>query len=153
LTGDLFGSMRCDCGGQLLGALDKISEEGKGVLLYLRQEGRGIGLVNKLKAYNLQDKGYDTVEANRKLGFPADMRDYGIGAQILKDIGLGAIRLMTNNPKKLIGIEGYGLSVVERVPLNVKPNKTNLKYIRTKKEKMGHLIDIDKIEEDTICLK
>lgn len=145
LTGDLFGSLRCDCGPQLFSALKKISEEKMGVLLYLRQEGRGIGLINKIKSYSLQEKGYDTVEANRKLGFPPDLREYGIGAQILKDIGLGKIRLMTNNPKKIVGLEGYGLRVVERVPLEVNLNETNLKYLITKKEKLGHLIDLKKI--------
>ncbi len=143
LTGDLFGSLRCDCGQQLFSALKKISEEKKGVLLYLRQEGRGIGLINKIKAYNLQDKGYDTVEANKKLGFPPDLREYGIGAQILKDIGLGKIKLMTNNPKKIVGLEGYGLHVVERIPLEIKPNEINLNYLLTKKRKLGHLINIE----------
>jgi 3,4-dihydroxy 2-butanone 4-phosphate synthase/GTP cyclohydrolase II len=145
LTGDLFGSLRCDCGPQLFSALKKISEEKMGVLLYLRQEGRGIGLINKIRAYSIQEKGYDTVEANRKLGFPPDLREYGIGAQILKDLGLGKIKLMTNNPKKIVGLEGYGLRVVERVPLEVRPNEINLRYLITKKEKLGHLIDIKKI--------
>ncbi len=140
LTGDVFGSQRCDCGEQRDCALRMINEAGKGVFLYMRQEGRGIGLAAKLKAYHLQDLGHDTVEANQLLGYKADLRDYGIGAQILKDLGIRKMRLMTNNPKKIVGLKGYDLEVVERVPLEVKPNLHNLNYIHTKKEKMGHLI-------------
>ncbi|MDD5127295.1 MAG: bifunctional 3,4-dihydroxy-2-butanone-4-phosphate synthase/GTP cyclohydrolase II [Dehalococcoidales bacterium] len=142
LTGEVFGSMRCDCGEQIAMALDMIAKEGRGVLLYMRQEGRGIGIHNKIKAYALQDKGFDTVEANLELGFPADMRDYGIGAQILADLGLHKIRLMTNNPKKVVGLESYGLKIVEIVPLVTEPNEYNLCYLKTKKEKMGHLLEI-----------
>lgn len=142
LTGDVFGSHRCDCGEQLRRALRMISMEGKGVFLYMRQEGRGIGLANKLKAYALQDKGLDTVEANAALGFDADIRDYGIGAQILADLGLKEIRLITNNPKKIIGLEGYGLKVVERVPLVISPNKVNKRYLAAKKNKMGHYLTV-----------
>ena len=138
MTGDVFGSLRCDCGPQLHEAMRMIEKEGRGVVLYLRQEGRGIGIVNKLKAYHLQEEGADTVEANLKLGFPEDLRDYGIGAQILADLGLKKMRLMTNNPKKVIGLEGYGMSVVERVQIEVPPQPHNLRYLQTKKEKMGH---------------
>lgn len=138
LTGDVFDSLRCDCGEQLITALTMIEKKGKGVLLYMAEEGRGIGLINKLKAYELQEKGQDTVEANISLGFPADLRDYGIGAQILADLGLTSIRLMTNNPRKIVGLEGYGLTVTERVPLSVKAHKGNLRYLKTKKEKLGH---------------
>lgn len=141
LTGDVFGSLRCDCGPQLEAALQRIQEEGKGVLLYVSQEGRGIGLLNKLRAYALQDQGQDTVEANLSLGFPPDLRDYGIGAQVLADLGLGKIRLMTNNPRKVVGLEGHGLQVVERVPIQIRPNRVNAEYLRTKREKLGHLLD------------
>jgi 3,4-dihydroxy 2-butanone 4-phosphate synthase/GTP cyclohydrolase II len=138
LTGDIFGSGRCDCGPQLATAMQMIEREGKGVLVYLRQEGRGIGLANKLHAYALQDKGLDTVEANLSLGLPADKRDYGIGSQILRDLGLTKLRIMTNNPKKIYGIEGYGLTVVEEVPIRIEPSEHNRKYLETKKAKMGH---------------
>jgi 3,4-dihydroxy 2-butanone 4-phosphate synthase/GTP cyclohydrolase II len=142
LTGDIFLSSRCDCGSQLNSALQMIEEAGKGVLLYMRQEGRGIGLINKLKAYNLQDKGMDTVEANENLGFPPDLRDYGIGAQILKDIGVQKMRLITNNPRKIVGLEGYNLSVVGRVPIEIASHSENHHYLLTKKLKMGHLLEL-----------
>ncbi len=141
LTGDIFGSLRCDCGEQLHSALQIIQKEGKGVLLYMRQEGRGIGLENKLHAYLLQEKGFDTVEANEKLGFPADKRDYGIGAQILRDLGITRMKLLTNNPKKYAALTGYGLEIVERIPIVMEPNEENKRYLRTKKEKLGHLIE------------
>ncbi len=141
LTGDIFGSHRCDCGSQLDGAMMRIAREGLGVLLYIRQEGRGIGLVNKLKTYALQEQGLDTVEANRKLGFPADLREYGIGAQILCDLGVRRLRLLTNNPKKIKGITGYGLEVVEQIPIESIPNEHNLRYLRAKRDKLGHKLD------------
>ena len=139
LTGDVFGSYRCDCGEQLQKSMEMIEQEGTGVLLYLYQEGRGIGIINKLKAYALQDEGKDTVQANEELGFKPDLRDYGIGAQILRKLGLKKIRIMTNNPRKIVGLEGYGLQLVERVPIEVKAKKDNLKYLRTKQKKLGHM--------------
>ncbi|PLS78523.1 MAG: bifunctional 3,4-dihydroxy-2-butanone-4-phosphate synthase/GTP cyclohydrolase II [Chloroflexi bacterium] len=142
LTGDVFGSLRCDCGQQLHEALERIAAEGRGVLLYLRQEGRGIGLHNKLRAYALQEQGLDTVEANEVLGFPADLRDYGIGAQILADLGVHRLRLLTNNPKKLHGLQGYGLHIVEQLPLRVTPTPFNQQYLDTKRDKMGHLLEV-----------
>ena len=142
LTGDVLGSLRCDCGLQLQRAMGQIAKEGRGVLVYMRQEGRGIGLLNKLRAYCLQDQGRDTVEANRELGFKPDLRDYGVGAQILRDLGVRKMRLMTNNPKKIVGLEGYGMEVVERVPIEIPPNEENVGYLMCKKEKMGHLLHI-----------
>ncbi len=144
LTGDVFGSLRCDCNEQLIAALQLVEKHGHGVVLYMRQEGRGIGLMNKLKAYKLQDEGMDTVEANEKLGFRPDLRDYGIGAQILRDLGVGKMRLMTNNPKKVVGLHGYGLEIVERVPLEIDPNAMNERYLKTKRDKLGHLILIER---------
>jgi 3,4-dihydroxy 2-butanone 4-phosphate synthase/GTP cyclohydrolase II len=146
LTGDVFGSLRCDCNEQLMAAMQMVEKEGRGVVLYMRQEGRGIGLSNKLKAYKLQDDGMDTVEANERLGFRPDLRDYGIGAQILHDLGVGKMRLMTNNPKKVIGLQGYGLEIVERVPLEVDPNFFNEHYLKAKRDKLGHLILIERSE-------
>ncbi len=142
LTGDTFGSLRCDCGWQLQKSMEMIAEHGKGVILYMSQEGRGIGLLNKIHAYNFQDQGLDTVQANQALGFKPDLRDYGIGAQILVDLGLKNIRLLTNNPRKIVGLDGYGLKVVERVSLQTEPNATNLRYLKTKKEKLGHQLNI-----------
>ena len=140
LTGDVFGSRRCDCGPQLHQAMRQVSEAGRGVIVYMRQEGRGIGLAPKIKAYKLQEQGYDTVEANEKLGYGMDLREYGLGAQILVDLGLKTIRLLTNNPKKVVGLEGYGLKITEQVPIRVKPNPHNERYLKVKREKMGHLL-------------
>ena len=148
LTGDVFESLRCDCGDQIRLAMQKISEEGRGVFLYMRQEGRGIGFHNKLRAYALQDQGLDTVEANVALGFAPDLRDYGIGAQILAELGLHNIRLLTNNPKKVVGLESYGLKIVETVPLLASPNPYNIRYLETKQEKMGHLLHIEEVNDD-----
>jgi 3,4-dihydroxy 2-butanone 4-phosphate synthase/GTP cyclohydrolase II len=145
LTGDVFHSLRCDCGQQLHASLRQIECEGEGVLVYMKQEGRGIGLLNKIRAYQLQESGMDTVEANEKLGFPADLRDYGIGVQVLLDLGIKSMRLMTNNPKKIIGLQGYGLGVTEQIPITVKPNRYNESYLRTKRDKLGHLIPVDEI--------
>ncbi len=148
-TGDVFGSLRCDCGQQIDLAMKAIEAEGRGVFLYMRQEGRGIGLHNKVKAYALQDQGLDTVEANERLGFPPDLRDYGIGAQILADLGVRKMRLLTNNPRKVVGLAGYGLEIVETVPLVAPPNPENFHYLETKQKKLGHLLNLnlDKLEE------
>jgi 3,4-dihydroxy 2-butanone 4-phosphate synthase/GTP cyclohydrolase II len=140
LTGDVFGSRRCDCGPQLREAMRQVAQAGRGVIVYMRQEGRGIGLGAKLRAYKLQEGGYDTVEANLKLGYPMDLREYGLGAQILADLGLQRIRLLTNNPKKLVGLEGYGLEIVEQVPIRIPPNPHNARYLATKRAKMGHAV-------------
>jgi 3,4-dihydroxy 2-butanone 4-phosphate synthase/GTP cyclohydrolase II len=140
LTGDVFGSLRCDCGRQIEEAMNRVGKDGRGVVLYMRQEGRGIGLANKIHAYALQEGGLDTVEANERLGFDADLRDYGVGAQILSDLGVRKIRLLTNNPKKLVGLQGYGMEVVERVPLKVAATHHSERYLRTKKEKLGHIL-------------
>jgi 3,4-dihydroxy 2-butanone 4-phosphate synthase/GTP cyclohydrolase II len=144
LTGDVFRSLRCDCGDQLETALSMIGKASHGVVLYLNQEGRGIGLLNKLKTYELQDRGMDTVEANQKLGFEPDLRSYGIGAQILADLGLHRIKLLTNNPCKIVGLKGYGLEISERTPLEIKPNRINRDYLKTKQRKLGHLLTLDK---------
>jgi 3,4-dihydroxy 2-butanone 4-phosphate synthase/GTP cyclohydrolase II len=142
ITGDVFGSLRCDCGEQLHEAMRMIEKEGRGIIVYMRQEGRGIGLANKIKAYFLQEHGKDTVEANEALGFKPDLRDYGIGAQILVDLGVRKIRLMTNNPRKIVGLEGYGIEVVERVPIEIPSRPENQKYLKTKKEKLGHVLSV-----------
>ena len=140
LTGDVFGSRRCDCGPQLHAAMERINKEGSGVILYMRQEGRGIGLPAKLHAYRLQEQGLDTVEANLKLGFPMDLRDYGVGAQMLSELGVNKIRLLTNNPRKVVGLQGHGLEIVEQLPIRVSPNPHNAHYLKTKKDRMGHLL-------------
>jgi 3,4-dihydroxy 2-butanone 4-phosphate synthase/GTP cyclohydrolase II len=140
MTGDVFGSLRCDCGDQLDAAMRQIQEEGEGAIVYLRQEGRGIGLGNKLKAYSLQDEGMDTVEANERLGFQPDLRDYGIGAQILLDLGLTSIRLLTNNPRKIVGLDGYDIEITDREPLQIEPGQHNEKYLATKRTKLGHIL-------------
>ncbi len=150
-TGDVLGSLRCDCGEQLSAAMAMIEKEGQGVILYMRQEGRGIGLANKIKAYHLQDQGLDTVEANEKLGFKSDLREYGIGAQILVDLGIEQIRLLTNNPRKIIGLEGYGLKVVERIPLEMEPHHLNQRYLAAKKDKMGHILSFIKNKQGGEC--
>jgi 3,4-dihydroxy 2-butanone 4-phosphate synthase/GTP cyclohydrolase II len=142
LTGDTFGSERCDCGDQLHAAMKRVEEEGKGVIVYMHQEGRGIGLVNKIKAYELQEHGRDTVEANIELGFKEDLRDYGIGAQILVDLGVRKMRLLTNNPKKIVGLQAYGLSITGRVPIEIEPTESNIRYLETKKNKMGHILEL-----------
>lgn len=147
LTGDVFGSLRCDCGDQLAAAMEQISREGKGVLVYLRQEGRGIGLENKIKAYSLQDEGLDTVDANKEIGFPPDLRTYGIGAQIMRAVGIGKFRLLTNNPRKIIGLDGFGLEFVGREPIEIAPNSINSGYLRTKRDRMGHLLSLSEREE------
>ena len=141
-TGDIFGSERCDCGDQLHRAMEMVDEEGKGVIVYMHQEGRGIGLVNKIRAYELQERGVDTVDANIELGFKADLRDYGIGAQILADLGVRKMRLMTNNPKKIVGLEGYGIAITKRVPILIQPNENNIRYLETKKKRMGHILEL-----------
>ncbi|MDA3901463.1 MAG: bifunctional 3,4-dihydroxy-2-butanone-4-phosphate synthase/GTP cyclohydrolase II [Spirochaetes bacterium] len=148
LTGDVFASRRCDCGSQLHRAMELVEKEGRGVILYMRQEGRGIGIENKLKAYHLQEHGFDTVEANVKLGFPPDLRDYGIGAQILADLGISTIRLLSNNPKKIIGLEGYGLKITERVSIEIEPGSDNWQYLKTKKDKMEHILESKKLMDD-----
>src|SRR5690606_34406218 len=152
ITGDIFGSMRCDCGDQLAAALRQVDAEGKGVVLYMKQEGRGIGLLNTLRAYELQERGMDTVEANEALGFKMDHRDYGIGAQILVELGVRKLRLMTNNPTKRVGLGGYGLEIVDRVPVEVPPNAVNEHYLRTKRDRMGHLIlkDLDEHDQEVL---
>jgi 3,4-dihydroxy 2-butanone 4-phosphate synthase/GTP cyclohydrolase II len=148
MTGDLLGSIRCDCQDQLHKSLRIIEKEGSGIVLYMRQEGRGIGLANKLKAYKLQDEGKDTVEANEMLGFKADLRDYGIGAQILRELGVKKIILLTNNPKKVVGLKGYGLEIVKRVPIEIPYNSSNKKYLLTKRDKLGHLLLVNKNQEN-----